>query len=216
VIHFYLEKTLLSGMRTFRLEVEYAVPTGSILGVVGPSESGKTTLLRCLAGLERPDSGFILAEDQTWFDSGQKWHLATRKRPVGLVFQDYALFPHLTVLGNLLYACNDRARAWKFLEKVHLTDVAQQFPRELSGGQKQRTALARALVRGPSVLLLDEPLSAVDETLRDEIGAELAKVLTETGMTAVVVSHSRQEIARLSTEVLSLRDGHLDPEKHLF
>ena len=139
-----------------------------------------------------------------------------RRRNVGLVFQDYALFPHLTVLGNLLYARNDRKRAFEFLDLVKMTDQALHFPRELSGGQKQRVALARALVREPRLLLLDEPLSALDEDLRDALGDEIRRVQRQTGVTTVVVSHSRREIERLATEAMELRDGRLDPVKHSF
>ena len=208
MIHFFFDKT-------FRLEVEYALNSGAFLGVVGPSGSGKTTLLRCLAGLERPDAGFVVHDGNFWF-RGPKLSVPTRRRPVGMVFQDYALFPHLTVLGNLLYARNDRRRAGELLDLVRMNDHAHHFPRELSGGQRQRTALARALVREPELLLLDEPLSALDEELRGALADEIRRVQRQTGVTTVVVSHSRREIDFLATEVMELREGRLDPSRHLF
>ena len=216
MMHFYVSKGFHAGPQTFRLDVEYALNTGAMLGIVGPSGSGKTTLLRCLAGLERPDQGFIRHDGEFWFQGDDKVFVPARKRPVGLVFQDYALFPHLTVLGNLLYARSDKAKAWEFLDLVRLTDHAHHFPRELSGGQKQRTALARALVREPELLLMDEPLSALDEELRDSLGEEIVRVQKETGVTAILVSHSRRELERMSTETLELLQGQLNPAKHKF
>jgi molybdate transport system ATP-binding protein len=210
VLHFYVAMRLRAGERTFDLEVEYALTKGSFLGVRGPSGSGKTTLLRCIAGLERPDDGRIDLDGQTWFDARRRVFLPPQKRSVGLVFQDYALFPHMTVLGNILYAAPDRERAMELLELTRLTREARQFPRELSGGQKQRVALARALARDPKVLLLDEPLSALDEELRESLGAELARIQRETGVTAILVSHSRTEIGRLCSEVLELSEGRMD------
>jgi ABC-type sulfate/molybdate transport systems ATPase subunit len=124
------------------------------------------------------------------------------------VFQDYALFPHMTVYGNVHYATNDKGRTEELLELTRLTQISRHFPRELSGGQKQRTALARALGRSPRLLLLDEPFSALDEDLRQSLGEELLRVLSATGVTAVLVSHSRDEIARLCSEVIELVDGH--------
>lgn len=214
MIRFSVDKRFRSGEKSFRLEVEYAVKRGAFLGIAGPSGSGKTTLLRCLAGLERPEGGFITHGAEVWFDAGRRVFVSARWRNVGVVFQDYALFPHLTVLGNLLYARNDRTRAMEFLDLVHLADHARQFPRELSGGQKQRTALARALIRGPDLLLLDEPLSALDEDLRESLGDELRRIQRQSGVTTVVVSHSRRELERLADEVLELRDGSLDPRRH--
>jgi molybdate transport system ATP-binding protein len=214
MIHFCLDKTIRAGGKAFRLDLEYALTAGTFLGIAGPSGSGKTTLLRCLAGLERPEAGFINSGGEFWFDGLRKVFVPARRRNVGLVFQDYALFPHLTVLGNLLYARNDRRRALEWLDLFQMADHAHHFPRELSGGQKQRTALARALVREPALLLLDEPLSALDENLRDALGEEVRRVQRQTGVTTVVVSHSRREIDLLATEVMELREGHLDPSRH--
>jgi molybdate transport system ATP-binding protein len=210
VLSFYLVKQLRAGKRRFRLELEYDLPEGGFLGVRGPSGSGKTTLIRCLAGLDRPDAGRLQIARDTWYDSAAKVFMRPQRRRVGYVAQDYALFPNMTVLGNILYANPDRDKAERLLELTHLDAQAHQFPRELSGGQRQRTALARALARGPELLLLDEPLSALDEELREELGDEILRIQRATGITAVMVSHSKAEVSRLCSEVLELRGGVLD------
>lgn len=210
MLSFYVRRRLAAGNRRFELELEYALPRGAFLGVRGPSGSGKSTLVRCLAGLERPDDGRIDCEGELWYACSPRLFVPARRRRVGLVFQDYALFPNMTVLGNILYANRDAGRAQELLELTRLTEQARQFPRELSGGQRQRAALARALAREPQLLLLDEPLSALDEELRDNLGDELRRVQRATGVTAIMVSHSKAEIARLCDEVLDLRSGRID------
>jgi molybdate transport system ATP-binding protein len=142
--------------------------------------------------------------DETWYDSRHRVFVPPRRRSVGFVFQDYALFPHLTVFGNIQYATGDRRRTEELLEMTRLTAWARHFPRELSGGQKQRTALARAPGRKPRLLLLDEPLSALDEELRATLGEELSRIRRESGVTAILVSHSRREIEGLCTDILEL------------
>ncbi len=212
MLRFYVKTRLQAGDKSFDLEVEYALTAGSFLGVRGPSGSGKTTLLRCLAGLDRPEEGIIEMDGAVWFDDRRRIFTPPQKRSAGLVFQDYALFPHMTVLGNVLYAAPDRDRAMRLLELTRLTREARQFPRELSGGQKQRAALARALARRPKLLLLDEPLSALDEELRGSLAQELSRIQRETGVTAILVSHSKTEIQSLCTEVLELDDGRMNQE----
>ncbi len=188
----------------FRLEVERELRGGLFLGVSGKSGSGKTTLLRCLAGLEQPAAGFIADGDERWFDGEKGIFVPPQRRGVGMVFQDYALFPHLSVLANVMYPAGDRRRAMELLELTRMTAHAAHFPRELSGGQKQRAALARALAREPDLLLLDEPLSALDEDLRDELGDEIRNIQRRTGISAIMVSHSRRELERLCDEILVL------------
>lgn len=210
MLSFYIVKHLRAGKRRFSLELEYDLPEGGFLGVRGPSGSGKTTLIRCLAGLDRPETGHLRVGKDIWYDSSTKVFTRPQKRRVGYVAQDYALFPNMTVLGNILYANPDRDKAVRLLELTRLDAQAHQFPRELSGGQRQRTALARALARGPELLLLDEPLSALDEELREELGDEILRIQRTTGITAVMVSHSKAEVSRLCSEVLELRAGTLD------
>jgi molybdate transport system ATP-binding protein len=135
--------------------------------------------------------------------------LPPQRRSVGYVFQDYALIPNMTLQGNVDCATGNRERTRELLELARLADLALHFPREFSGGPKQRTALARALGRNPRLLLLDEPLSALDEDLHGSLGDELARIQRETGVTAVLVSHSRQEISRMCTDVLGLAKGRI-------
>jgi molybdate transport system ATP-binding protein len=210
VLSFYIVKRLRAGKRRFELELEYSLPRGAFLGVRGPSGSGKSTLVRCLAGFERPDSGYIECEGRAWYDGSRRVCVGARERRIGLVSQDYALFPNMTVLGNVLYAKADKRRAMELLGLTRLADQARQFPGELSGGQRQRAALARALAREPELLLLDEPLSALDEELRESLGDELRAIQRSTGITAIMVSHSRAEVSRLCDEVLELRSGRID------
>ena len=164
------------------LDAEFTCRTGELLALVGPSGSGKTSLLRCIAGLRRPRAGLVRCKGLTWFASDRAINLPPQKRRVGLVFQQYALFPHLSARDNVASAlrhlpANARnARAEALLETVHLAGLEAHKPRELSGGQQQRVALARALARDPAVLLLDEPFSAVDQVTRRKLQSELAQL----------------------------------------
>ena len=163
----------------------------------GPSGCGKTTVLRCLAGLERPEEGLIQFGEETWFDAQQGVCLSPQQRGIGLVFQDYALFPHLTVEGNVGYGLHRlsrgerRKQVGEMLDRFDLIQVARQHPRQLSGGQQQRVALARALVRRPRLLLLDEPLSALDNALREALRGELRHWLARCEIPVLLVTHDR-------------------------
>lgn len=199
-----LRKGLGAGKRAFELQSHFRLPSGAFLGVSGPSGSGKTTLLRCIAGLCEPDLGLVAMDGERWFDSAARLKLPPRNRSVGFVFQDYALFPHMTVFANINYATADRRETERLLELAHLGECSRLFPHELSGGQKQRTALARALGRKPRLLLLDEPMSALEEDLRLSLGEELGRIRREAKVTALLVSHSRAEIERLCTDTLEL------------
>jgi molybdate transport system ATP-binding protein len=179
----------------------------------GPSGSGKTTVLRCLAGLERPEEGFIRMGDEVWFDERSRICLGPQKRGVGFLFQEYALFPHLTVAGNVGYglsglSARERARnVAEALERFGLRGLERRFPREISGGQQQRVALARALVRRPRLLLLDEPLSALDLALRETLRFELRRLLEDSGIPVVLVTHDRVEALALGDRVIVMKDG---------
>jgi molybdate transport system ATP-binding protein len=220
MIHFYLNKHRRApGARrgaapAFSLDVEFCLMNGTFTGVLGPSGSGKSTLLRCLAGLETPDDGFIKTDAGWWYNRSQNIVVRPQRRRVGVVFQDYALFPHLGALDNVKFGQKDEGKAKHWLELVGLKDHGRYLPRELSGGQKQRVALARALASEPELLLLDEPLSAVDQDLRDELGDLIRRVQKTTGTTALMVSHSRAEVGRLCDEVLELRAGRLVSDRY--
>jgi len=194
--------------------VSFAVEAGEILVLLGPSGCGKTTVLRCIAGLERPDRGEIRLDGRSLLG------VPPEKRGVGLVFQNYALFPHLTVAGNIAYGLRHgryrlsriarNKKVAELLELVGLSGYERRKPHELSEGQKQRVALARALAVEPKVLLLDEPLSALDAALRVELRRELRRILKERGTTSVYVTHDQEEALVLGDRVGVMREGKLE------
>jgi molybdate transport system ATP-binding protein len=192
-----------------------ATDSFSVIVLFGPSGSGKTTVLRCLAGLERPDQGFIRFEEETWFDAGRSVALSPQRRGVGYVAQDYALFPHLTVAQNLAYglgglgAAERQRRAEEMLKLVGLAGLGERYPRQLSGGQQQRVALARALARRPRLLLLDEPLSALDAPTREQLRRELRRLLAELAVPSLLVTHDRVETLALGDSVVVLDEGRV-------
>ncbi|QJR00038.1 ABC transporter ATP-binding protein [Halomonas sp. PGE1] len=195
------------------LSAEFHCEAGELLALVGPSGSGKTTLLRAIAGLYRPAQGRIACGGEAWFDSGRRLSLPPQGRRVGLVFQDYALFPHLTALGNVMVALDHlpprerRRRAGGWLSRVHLTGLEARYPGQLSGGQRQRVALARALARNPRVLLLDEPFSAVDQVTRRRLQRELAMLREQIRIPIVLVTHDLDEAAALADRLCVLHGG---------
>ncbi len=187
----------------------------SVTVLFGPSGCGKTTMLRCLAGLERPEEGVIRFGGETWFDAERRVFVPPRKRGVGLLFQDYALFPHLSVAANVGYglkgvaADEARRRVGEWLERFGLSGMGRRKPHQLSGGQRQRVALARALAAEPRVLLLDEPLSALDRALREELQGELRRHLLGCGVPAIVVTHDRGEALALGDELAVMQAGRM-------
>ncbi len=194
------------------LAVDITIASGESLALFGPSGAGKTSLLRMLAGLMRPDSGRIVVAGETWFDSQAGIDLPPQRRRAGLVFQDYALFPNMSVRGNLEYALKngtDRARVDEILENVGLTGLSGRSPETLSGGQKQRVALARALVSRPGILLLDEPLSALDQSMRTQLQETIASLSERYRLAMVLVSHDHAEILRLARRVVRLESGRV-------
>lgn len=197
-----------------RLEAHFdlSVRNGEFLTLFGPSGAGKTTLMRLIAGLEKPDEGTIEVGGDLWFDSSRNIDLPPQKRSVGFVFQDYALFPTMSVRENLLFAAEtpeQRSMVDELIEMVELTQLARRRPDTLSGGQKQRVALARALVRRPKILLLDEPLSALDPTMRQKLQDELAAIHEKLGVTTLLVSHDVAETVRLSDRLAALNAGRI-------
>lgn len=179
----------------------------------GPSGAGKTTVLRAIAGLDRPDRGFIRFGGETWFDSEERRYTAPQGRGVGMLFQDYALFPHLSVEANVAFGLHRisqevrRSRVAELAGKLGIAELLHRMPSELSGGQRQRVALARALAPSPRLLLLDEPLSALDAPSRDALRGELRALLTDTGLPAIVVTHDRVEALALGDRLAVLVDG---------
>jgi molybdate transport system ATP-binding protein len=187
---------------------------GPVTVLFGVSGSGKTTVLRALAGLERPDAGTIVFAGETWLDAARGVHLPPQQRRVGLVSQEPALFPHLTVAANVGYGLSAlprperEARVRAAADRVHLPDaLLSRRPSELSGGQRQRVALARALAPGPRLLLLDEPLSALDAPSRDALRGELRRFLEASGVPALLVTHDRLEALALGDRVAVMAGG---------
>ncbi|WP_302055071.1 ABC transporter ATP-binding protein [Halomonas sp. 3H] len=195
------------------LAADFHCEAGELLALVGPSGSGKTTLLRAIAGLARPGAGRVSVGGETWFDAEAGTCLSPQRRRVGLVFQDYALFPHLTALGNIMVALDPlppaarREQAMAWLGRVRLEGLADRHPAELSGGQRQRVALARALARQPRVLLLDEPFSAVDQVTRRRLQRELAMLREQIRIPIVLVTHDLDEAAALADRLCVLHAG---------
>jgi molybdate transport system ATP-binding protein len=202
----------------FALDVALAVPAGSCLALAGPSGAGKTSVLRVVAGLVRPDRGRVLCGDEVWLDTDRGIDLAPERRRCGYVFQEYALFGHLRAWQNVAYALRGlprherRRRAHKLLERFGVADRADERPATLSGGERQRVAVARALARRPYALLLDEPLSALDPRTRAAAGRELRAVLADAGVPAVLVTHDFAEAALLGDRVGVLDGGRVAQE----
>jgi molybdate transport system ATP-binding protein len=175
----------------------------SVMVLFGPSGAGKTTVLRCIAGLEQPDAGRVLCGDQVWYDGARAFSLVPQRRRLGYLPQDYAVFPHLTVKGNVEYGLRDGDRAARektvrdLLDRFELSGLEDRYPRALSGGQLQRVALARALASQPRLLLLDEPLSALDVPTRVRMRAGLRHILACVQVPAIVVTHDRTEALAL-------------------
>jgi molybdate transport system ATP-binding protein len=193
--------------------VEFTCDPGDILAIFGPSGSGKTTILRSIAGLYSPAQASIRAGVETWSDTATRTVAPPHRRAVGVVFQEYALFPHLTARGNVMTALGHRpagerrSRADQLLNLVHLSDYHDRRPHELSGGERQRVALARALAREPAVLLLDEPFAAVDRTVRRRLQDEIDELRRSLDIPIVLVTHDFDDVVRLATRLLILDRG---------
>jgi iron(III) transport system ATP-binding protein len=194
------------------------IKPGEFLSLLGPSGCGKTTLIRMIAGLELPTQGKVIIGDQTVFDSTSQHFVPPEKRNLGMVFQSYALWPHLNVFENIAFPLRCRkvpqsdieGKVERALEEVQLHGLGNRKPNELSGGQQQRVALARALVARPKVLLLDEPLSNLDTNLREEMCEQIGKLKAQFPMTMIYVTHDQNEAVRLSDRITILNKGKIE------
>jgi iron(III) transport system ATP-binding protein len=200
--------------------VSLALKAGEVVALLGQSGSGKTTILRSVAGLETPDAGRILLGDRVVFDGAQQIALPPEKRGLGLVFQSYALWPHKTVRENVSYGLKLRKagdeetkkKVDEVLERLGLGSMGERYPHQLSGGQQQRVALARALVYRPTVLLLDEPLSNLDAKLREEARAWIRELILRTRISALYVTHDQVEAMAVADRIMLLRGGEVEQE----
>jgi molybdate transport system ATP-binding protein len=197
------------------LDVEFSCAPGQLTALFGPSGSGKTTILRAIAGLYTPRETLVRCAGRTWCDTAGGVNVPTHARSVGFVFQDYALFPHMTVREQLMAAMGDQPResraprADELIATVHLTGLGDRRPAALSGGQQQRVAIARALARDPDVLLLDEPFASVDRSLRDALHHELAALKASLRIPIVLVTHDFDDVTRLASDLVMLDGGRI-------
>ena len=214
-LQFKATKTLHTTSGPQLLDVRFELPKGGKLAIYGPSGAGKTTLLRVLSGLTEVTTGYIEVDGEVWLDTTRRIDLPTRHRSIGFVFQDFALFPHLTVRQQLEYArdkTTDGKIVAELLDLMELQSLQHLRPALLSGGQQQRVALARAIARRPQLLLLDEPLSALDDEMRYKLQEYLLKIHRHYQLTTLLVSHHLPEVLRLSDKVMVLEKGSVSRE----
>jgi molybdate transport system ATP-binding protein len=209
VIFIDVEKRMHTADGLMNLKVQTSIQSGELVALFGQSGAGKTTLLRILAGLINPDRGIVKFGNSVWFDSEKQINVVPQLRNISLMFQDFALFPNMTVEQNIWFAQPEKndASVNELLGIFGLTEFRSRKPGSLSGGQKQRVALARALARKPQLLLLDEPLSALDAEMRNTLQDEIAKAHQLLGVTTLMVSHDLNEVFRLATQVICLEKG---------
>lgn len=208
-----LQVELVKKVKTGTIRLEFSLEN-EVLGILGRSGCGKSVTLKCIAGILPPESGRIRLDDRTLYDSEKKINRKARERRIGYLFQNYALFPNLTVLENICFSLKKKDRAGQayareLLERFYLTEVADSYPAVLSGGQQQRTAMARMLAAKPRVLLLDEPFSALDSFLRREMEREVQEVLNNFGGVSILVSHNKEEIRRLTRRCMVMEQGKI-------
>lgn len=206
MISIEINKSLHGAHADMQLNIKLNIQRGDFVALSGQSGSGKTTLLRVLAGLEKAD-GEIKIDDEIWL--GEKFSLSVQKRGIGFVFQDYALFSNMSVIENLLFAAKDIKLAQQLLEITELDELKNRSVTNLSGGQKQRVALCRALMSRPKLLLMDEPLSALDPYMRDKLQSEILSLHKEFKTTTIMVSHDPSEIYKLASRVIVLKNGKI-------
>jgi molybdate transport system ATP-binding protein len=209
LIEIDVEKQLVSSKGYVNLHIEATLKQGELIVLFGESGAGKTTLLRILAGLTTPEKGFIKVGNKVWLDTRTGINIPVQQRNIGFMFQDYALFPNMTVYENIVYAQTkkERHQAELLIEKFGLVEFTHRKPGKLSGGQKQRVALARTLARDHDLLLLDEPLSALDADTRILLQNELLKAHENQNTTTLLVSHDLAEVFRLAQKVIKLENG---------
>lgn len=212
MIKIALQKKLTAADGVMILDIDINIVQGKLLTIYGDSGAGKTSILRMIAGLLEADSGYISVNEKIWLDTKKKISLKPQQRKIGFVFQDYALFPNMTARENLLFALEkkqDKQIVDELISIVELGDLQNRYPEKLSGGQKQRVALARAMVRKPEILMLDEPLSALDAKMRSKLQDYILKVHKQFNLTTLLISHEISEVIKMSDEIYILENGKI-------
>lgn len=206
-----VKKEYKSNKKNFSLNVNACFKTNTINVLFGVSGSGKTSLLRLISGLDKPDSGSIVYNNSCWFNSSKKKSTPINKRNIAYVFQDYALFPNMTVLQNLQFANKEKNSDLlnDLITTLQIQHLVKSKPNQLSGGQQQRVALARAIIQQPDLLLLDEPLTAIDETLRFKLQNYIKQLQQKYNFTVIMVSHNLQEVLNLAKHVVVINYGEI-------
>lgn len=194
-------------LKTFMLEASFSIKD-DIVVLFGPSGSGKTTTLHCLSGLSHPDQGQIKLRDRTLFQTNHK-PVPVQKRGIGYVFQDYALFPHMTVRKNILYGAKTTDDVDQLVRSLGIGHLLEEYPQNISGGEKQRVALARAFATEPDLLLLDEPFSSLDENVKEECHRELVRLHEKWQIPVILVTHDRVEAEKLADQVIEIDKGRV-------
>jgi molybdate transport system ATP-binding protein len=215
MINFSLQKNLHTAAGEMQLSVSARIERGKFVSLYGASGSGKTSILRMLAGFMKPDNGFITVNNAVWFNASAKKNIEPQQRRIGFVFQDYALFPNMNVRENILFALGKNespAIVDELLDVTGLTNLAARKIQTLSGGQQQRVALARAIANKPAILLLDEPLSAIDNEMRIYLQDTLKEIHQRYELTTILVSHNANEIIKLSDTVIHLEQGRFQQQ----
>jgi molybdate transport system ATP-binding protein len=215
MIDFSLQKILHTAEGEMQLNVNANIESGQFVSLYGASGAGKTSILRMLAGFMKPDSGFIKVNNAVWFDASTKNNLEPQQRKIGFVFQDYALFPNMNVRENITFALSKNESkniVDELLEVTGLSNLAARKIQALSGGQQQRVALARAIAKRPSILLLDEPLSAIDNAMRMQLQDTLREIHKRYALTTLLVSHNANEIIKLADVVIHLEQGRFQQQ----
>lgn len=212
MIELNVQKRLAAASGQLDLDVQMEIPDGAIVTLYGKSGAGKTSILRMIAGLLDPDTGTIKVGNKVWYDQQQKINRSPQERQVGFLFQDYGLFPNMSVYENLKFALpKDESKKWidELIEMIQIGDLKSRRPATLSGGQKQRVALARALVQRPRILMLDEPLAALDQEIRTKLQNDLLAIHNEYRFTILLISHDIGEILKLSDQIFLLKNGKI-------
>ena len=205
-----LQITVRKRLKYFDIDIDFTCGDGKMLVMIGPSGGGKTTIIRMIAGLERPDEGRIVYRGETWFDSARNICLPPQKRFLGYVFQEYILFPHLSLYENAAFAAADRKDVDDLFELFGISHLRDRKPHMVSGGERQRCALCQALARRPQILLLDEPFSALDVVTRRSLREEVKDLKGELSFPILYVTHDINEALFLADEILPIVEGKID------